>query len=123
VLLTPPSRRSDKALRPPLTPRQRCCAGEAQDPLGWRKHHDGTTGYFFIAAMAGVAASAIVGFVLTSLLVARVDKRDRPARGTYLMTNFRSECEKAENRLVGVDQIIQRIARRLNGVRSDGRRL
>ena len=75
-------------------------------------------GYFFIAAMAGVAASAIVGFVLTSLLVARVDKNDRSARVTYLVTIFRSECDKAENRLVGVDQIIQRIARRLNGVSS-----
>ena len=83
-------------------------------------------GYFIIAAMAGVAASAIIGFVLTSLLVARVDKSDRAARVTLPNDSFRSECDKAENRLVGVDQIIQRIARRLNGVsgvRSDGRRL
>jgi hypothetical protein len=45
-------------------------------------------GYFIDAAMAGVAASAIVEFVLTSLLVARVDKSDRPARVTYLTTSF-----------------------------------
>ena len=46
-------------------------------------------GYFLIAAIAGVATSAIIGFVLTSLLVARVDKSDRPARVTYLITSFR----------------------------------
>ena len=32
-------------------------------------------GYFLIAAIAGVATSAIIEFVLTSLLIARVDKR------------------------------------------------
>ena len=33
-------------------------------------------GYFLIAAIAGVATSAIIGFVLTSLFIARVDKGD-----------------------------------------------
>jgi hypothetical protein len=46
-------------------------------------------GYFLIAAIAGVATSAIIGFVLTSLLVARVDKGDRPRRVTYLIASFR----------------------------------
>ena len=35
-------------------------------------------GYFLIAAVAGIAASAIVGFVLTKLLVGRFTKGDRP---------------------------------------------
>ena len=33
-------------------------------------------GYFLIAAIAGVAASAIIGFVLTNLLIARFEKAD-----------------------------------------------
>ena len=37
-------------------------------------------GYFMVAAMAGVAASAIIGFVLTNLLMARLQKADRPMR-------------------------------------------
>jgi hypothetical protein len=37
-------------------------------------------GYFFIAAISGVAASAMVGFVLTNLLIARFEKADRPIR-------------------------------------------
>jgi hypothetical protein len=32
-------------------------------------------GYFFIAAAAGVAASAMVGLVLTNLLIGRFEKR------------------------------------------------
>ena len=36
-------------------------------------------GYFLIAAIGGIATSAIIGFVLANLLVARVDKGDRPA--------------------------------------------
>jgi hypothetical protein len=35
-------------------------------------------GYFLIAAMAGIAASAIVGLVLTNLLIRRFTKADRP---------------------------------------------
>ena len=37
-------------------------------------------GYFFIAAISGVAASAVIGFVLTNLLVGRFEKADRPMR-------------------------------------------
>ena len=37
-------------------------------------------GYFLIAAIAGVVASAIVGFVLTNLLIGRFEKADRPIR-------------------------------------------
>jgi hypothetical protein len=33
-------------------------------------------GYFIIAAMAGVAASAIVGLVISNLLIARLQKTD-----------------------------------------------
>jgi hypothetical protein len=36
--------------------------------------------YFFIAAMAGIAVSAIVGFVLGNLLIDRGEKADRPMR-------------------------------------------
>ena len=46
-------------------------------------------GYFLIAAIAGVAILAIIGFVLTSLLFARVDKGDRPSRIKYSITSFR----------------------------------
>jgi hypothetical protein len=35
-------------------------------------------GYFFIAAFSGVAASAIIGFILTKLLIGRFEKADRP---------------------------------------------
>ncbi len=35
-------------------------------------------GYFLIAAIAGVAASATIGFVLTHLLVSRFEKANRP---------------------------------------------
>ena len=45
-------------------------------------------GYFLIAAGAGVAASGIIGFVLTSLSIARVDKGHRPSRVKYLFTSF-----------------------------------
>jgi hypothetical protein len=45
-------------------------------------------GYFLIAAIAAIATSAIIGFVLTSLLIARVDKDDRPSRVKYLITSF-----------------------------------
>jgi hypothetical protein len=37
-------------------------------------------GYFLIAAIAGVSASAIMGYVLTNLFIARVAKADRPSR-------------------------------------------
>jgi hypothetical protein len=37
-------------------------------------------GYFFIAAILGVAASAMIGFVLTNLLIGRFEKADRPMR-------------------------------------------
>ena len=37
-------------------------------------------GYFLIAAAVSVAASAIVGLVLTNLLVDRFTKADRPIR-------------------------------------------
>ena len=45
-------------------------------------------GYFLIAAIAGVATSAVIAFVLTSLFIARVDKGDRPSRIKYLITSF-----------------------------------
>ena len=37
-------------------------------------------GYFLIAATVSVAASAIVGFVVTNLLVDRFTKADRPIK-------------------------------------------
>jgi hypothetical protein len=37
-------------------------------------------GYFFIAAISGVAASAMIGLVLTNLLIDRLEKADRPIR-------------------------------------------
>jgi len=37
-------------------------------------------GYFIIAVMAAIAASAILGFILSNLLIARVQKADRPIR-------------------------------------------
>ena len=37
-------------------------------------------GYFIIAAMAGVAASAIIGFILTNLLISRFQRADRQVR-------------------------------------------
>jgi hypothetical protein len=45
-------------------------------------------GYFLIAAIAGVATSAIIGFILTSLFIARSDKGDQPSRIKYLITSF-----------------------------------
>jgi hypothetical protein len=36
--------------------------------------------YFIIAAIAGVAASLILGFVLTNVLIERFGKADRPIR-------------------------------------------
>ena len=37
-------------------------------------------GYFFIAAITGVASSAMIGFVLAKLLIGRFEKADRPIR-------------------------------------------
>jgi hypothetical protein len=37
-------------------------------------------GYFLIAAITGIAASAIVGLVLTNLLIRRFTKTDRPIK-------------------------------------------
>jgi len=45
-------------------------------------------GYFSIAVIAGVATSAIIGFVLTRLLIARVGTGDRPSRIKYLITGL-----------------------------------
>ena len=45
-------------------------------------------GYFVIAVGAGVAASAAIGFVLTSLFIARLDSGDRPSRVKHLFTDF-----------------------------------
>jgi len=45
-------------------------------------------GYFLIAAIAVVATSAIIGFVLTSLFIARLDRGDRPSRVKYFFTSF-----------------------------------
>jgi hypothetical protein len=90
VLLTAPSLRSNRPSAAAFDDlRQGRCAGEAQDPWDGENIMVVLLDYFIDAAMAGVAASAIVGFVLTSLLVARVDKSDRPARVTYLITSFR----------------------------------
>ena len=47
-------------------------------------------GYFLIAAIAGVATSAIIGFVLTSLSIAHMDKGGRPSRNKYSITSFGS---------------------------------
>jgi hypothetical protein len=45
-------------------------------------------GYFFIAAMAGVAASSIIGFVLTNVLINRFEKVERPIR---ILSNRRQQ--------------------------------
>ena len=37
-------------------------------------------GYFLIAAIAGIAASAIVGLILTNLVIRRFTKADRPIK-------------------------------------------
>ena len=37
-------------------------------------------GYFLVAGIAGVAASAMVGFVLSNLLIRRFEKADGPIR-------------------------------------------
>ena len=37
-------------------------------------------GYFFIAVIADIVASAMIGLVLTNLLVARFTKPDRPTK-------------------------------------------
>jgi hypothetical protein len=37
-------------------------------------------GYFFIAASAGVGASAIIGYILASMLIRRYEKADRPVK-------------------------------------------
>jgi hypothetical protein len=37
-------------------------------------------GYFLIAAIAGIAASAIVGLVLTNVMIRRFTKADRPIK-------------------------------------------
>jgi hypothetical protein len=39
-------------------------------------------GYFFIAVTAGVAASAIIGFILTNLLISRFQRADRPGQNS-----------------------------------------
>ena len=44
-------------------------------------------GYFLIAAIAAVATSATIAFVLTSLVIARIDK-GRPSRIKYVITSF-----------------------------------
>jgi hypothetical protein len=54
------------------------------------KEHVGTTWLLpYCKPGAGVAASGIIGLVLTSLLVARVVKGDRSSRVIYLVTSFR----------------------------------
>jgi hypothetical protein len=67
---------------------QRRCAGEAQETL---RHGENIMtvllGYFLIAAIAGVATSATIAFVLTSLVIARIDK-GRPSRIKYVITSF-----------------------------------
>jgi hypothetical protein len=67
---------------------QRRCAGEAQESL---RHGENIMtvlfGYFLIAAIAGVATSATIAFVLTSLVIARIDK-GRPSRIKYVITSF-----------------------------------
>jgi NhaP-type Na+/H+ or K+/H+ antiporter len=37
-------------------------------------------GYFIIAAIAGIAVSAIIGFVLTNLMIRCFTKADRPIK-------------------------------------------
>jgi hypothetical protein len=37
-------------------------------------------GYFLIAAVAVSAASAVIGFALTNLLIGRFEKADRPIK-------------------------------------------
>jgi hypothetical protein len=87
VLSTAPSLRSDNP--PSLATCQRRCAGEAQETL---RHGENIMtvllGYFLIAAIAGAATSATIAFVLTSLLIARIDKGGRLGRIKYLITSF-----------------------------------
>lgn len=40
-------------------------------------------GYFLFAAIAGIAPSAIIGLVLTNLMVGRFEKADRPIKLSY----------------------------------------
>jgi len=49
------------------------------------KHHDGTTllGYFLFAAIGGIAASGIIGLVLTNFMIGRFEKADRPIKLSY----------------------------------------
>jgi hypothetical protein len=81
VLLTAPSLRSDTALRPALTPVKDSALAR---PKNIRVERENIMmvllGYFIIAAMAGVAASAIIGFILTNLLISRFQRADRPVR-------------------------------------------
>jgi hypothetical protein len=37
-------------------------------------------GYFLIAAIAGIATSLMIGFVLTNLMIRRFAKADRPIK-------------------------------------------
>jgi hypothetical protein len=89
VLLTAPSLRSDDRCAYLLTRVRGRCAGETQETL---RHGENIVtvllGYFLIAAIAGVATSAIIGFILTSLFIARVHRGDRPSRIKYLITSF-----------------------------------
>jgi hypothetical protein len=87
VLSTAPSLRSDN---PPSY-------GNLPKALRWRgpetlRHGENIMtvllGYFLIAAIAGVATSATIVFVLTSLLIARIDKGGRPGRIKNLITSF-----------------------------------
>ena len=52
-------------------------------------------GYFLISAALSVAASAIVGFVITNLLVDRFTKADRPIKISCI-SQISEELEPAE---------------------------
>jgi hypothetical protein len=70
MLLTAPSLRSD-FVAPTFEKSQRRCAGEAQDL--WRGENIMMVllAYFLIAAVAGIAASAIAGYFLANVISRR----------------------------------------------------
>jgi hypothetical protein len=70
VLLTAPSLRSD-CVAPTFEKSQRRCAGEAQYLCRGENIMMVLLGYFFIAAIGGIAASAIAGYFLANVISRR----------------------------------------------------
>ena len=73
VLLTAPSLRSD-CVAPTFEKSQRRCAGEAQDLCRGENIMMVLLGYFFVAAIAGIAASAIAGYAIASVISKRLKR-------------------------------------------------